>query len=123
MQLTGSTIVLGNTTAVEESGNLENFAEVKCPLTPISRRRKRRSTNAVNDPDVLLVSVSMNGGTSYSSAVPVLIYDSSCQNCNLSNSAIKCTLRVRKFEGQNTLHNNFYVKRLFNLVLFFLSTA
>ncbi|VDI02845.1 Hypothetical predicted protein, partial [Mytilus galloprovincialis] len=91
--LSGSTIVPGNTTAIEESGNLENFAEVKCPLTPITRRRRRRSTNTVHDPDVLLVSVSMNGGKSYSSSVPVLIYDSSCQSCVLLKSAITCSLR------------------------------
>lgn len=104
MQLSGSTIVPGNKTAIEENGNLESFAEVKCPLTPITMRRKRRSTNSVHDPDVLLVSVSMTGGKTYSASVPVLIYDSSCQNCGIWNSVINCSLRVRWIDGQNKMH-------------------
>lgn len=89
----------GNKT-VTENGDLESFGEVKCPLRKIARR-KRRSTNTVQDAEAILVSVSMNG-KNYSLPVPIVLYESSYQSCTLSNNVIKCDLRVR-----NTNHKSY----------------
>ncbi|VDI05676.1 Hypothetical predicted protein [Mytilus galloprovincialis] len=88
--LIGSTIIEGNVTKIE-TGNLESFAEVKCPIAGIINRRKRSATK-VSDHDVILVSVSMDG-TKFSSSVPVVMFNSSCSSCVISGNTVACDIR------------------------------
>lgn len=94
MQLTGSIITPGNKSRTA-TGNLETFGEVKCPITGIQKRRTKATTDG-SDPDVILVSVSMDGFT-FSSSVPVVMFNSSCTSCVISGNTVTCDIRVSNF--------------------------
>jgi hypothetical protein len=88
-------IVIGGNTTITVNGNLETFSEVKCPIAAFGSRRKR-STNTVPEPEVVLVSLSMNGAT-FSSQIPIVMFSSSCSSCIIAENSVTCDLRVSSY--------------------------